>query len=310
MRKATLTSLAFVAFSYAANAQLSLTPRFGVEKSFTSLRYNDNQCLSPLGSVFSAQPTLRLDYKFKKTHGPFVELATNRSVVAFRFTDPETGATNYSAERGATQLRLGAGYQFSTKKMALGKSKPAMAAKSKSTAVNSRCGSYSISRCGKNAQPTAAKRVSKPMNLRIQPFVGAAFVPNPVSAVRTDAKGGTPVYQYSAGNWNTALSTGADFEFGRGSKRLFVVGVQYLKGLGNMNTETVQALSTSKQSIAHLRSNASAWNITVGVPVTLSKVKSKVKQPEVKKIQPEAKKPEAKKSCYQYRSRCSKTISL
>lgn len=306
MRKAALTSLAFAAIIGAANAQLSLTPRFGVEKSFTSLKYNNEKCFSPLGSVFSAQPTLRLDYKFKKTHGPFVELATNRSVVAFRFTDPETGASNYTAERGATQLRLGAGYQFSTKKISLGKSKPAVAAKSKSTAVNSKCGSYSVSRCSKSAQPASVNRVSKAMNLRIQPFVGAAFVPNPVTAIKSSETN----YQYSAGNWNTALMTGADFEFGRGSKRLFVVGVQYLKGLGNMNTETVQALSTSKQSIAHLRSNAAAWNITVGVPVTLSKTKSKAKVVEIKKTQPEVKKVEAKKSCYQYRSRCSKSISL
>ena len=64
--RAALTTLVFVALAYAANAQLSLTPKAGIESSNTSLNFNDLRCVSPLGAVISPQIGLRLDYKFKK----------------------------------------------------------------------------------------------------------------------------------------------------------------------------------------------------------------------------------------------------
>jgi hypothetical protein len=192
-----------------------------------------------MGAGVSPQFAVRLDYRFKKIHGPFAGIATNRSVLAYQFTDPETGATNFTASRGDMQFRLEAGYQVRTKP--LGK---------------------------------------KPGSLRIQPFAGMAFVPNTMTALVTDNSS----YRYNAGNWSSALIAGTNFEVGK-----MVVGVQYLKGLGNLSNETL--VSETKAVTTQLRSSVSAWNVTVGVPVSLAKKK---KAPEVKK-----------KSCSSYyRTRC------
>src|SRR5688572_21914346 len=98
--RAALSTLVFVVLAYAANAQLSLTPKAGIESSNTSLNFNDLRCVSPLGAVISPQIGLRLDYKFKKTHGPYLNVGTTRSLVAIQFNDPETGMTNFNAEPG------------------------------------------------------------------------------------------------------------------------------------------------------------------------------------------------------------------
>jgi hypothetical protein len=143
------------------------------------------------------------------------------------------------------------------------------------------------------------------MNMRIQPFAGMAWIPNPKAAVKTiDA-----MYQYNAGNWSTALIAGTNFEVGKGTQRKFVVGVQYLKGLGNLDNET---LVTGKENIAsttQLKSSASAWNISVGVPLSLGKKKTAVQQTTVTApaVVPEVKKEAPKKqSCQKYRTSCGK----
>jgi hypothetical protein len=279
MRKEIYASLVFVVCGYAAGAQLTLTPKAGIEQSFTSVGYNNQSKFSPMGAAVSPQFAVRLDYRFKNIHGPFAGIATNRSVLAYEFTDPETGSTNFAASRGNMQMRLEAGYQVSTKPIALGKAKAAPAAKKS-------CAGYS-SRAVKN---------SEPMNVRIQPFAGMAFVPDPATALTSN----NAMYSYKAGNWSSAVIAGTNFELGKGSARKFVIGVQYLKGVGNLDNETLVTLPESKAVTTQLRSGASAWNVTVGVPITLAKKKvavvapAKAKAPEVKK-----------KSCSSYyRPRC------
>lgn len=307
MRKATFASLVFVVCGSAASAQLSLTPKAGIEQSFTSVGYNNQNRFSPMGSVVSPQFSVRFDYRFKNIHGPFVGLATNRSLVAYEFMDPETGATNFKASRGDMQLRMEAGYMYSTKPIALGKAKStAPAAKAASPKT---CGGYYMSRCGqaRAAAAEAAAKKNEPMNLRIQPFAGMAFVPNPQTALSSTMTDYAPAYQYKAGNWSSAFIAGSNFEIGKGAQRKYVIAVQYLRGIGNLGNETLVTGTDTKATITQLKSSASAWNVAVGVPLSLTKKKTVVKETTVTApaIAPAAKQPEAKKStCPYYRSRC------
>jgi len=273
-----LTSLVLAATTLAANAQFSLTPKAGLESSRTSISYNDVNCISPLGAYASPQIGLRLDYKFKKQHGPYVGLALNRTTVAMQFDDPETGMTNYTASAGDRTIRIEGGYQYSFKPISLGSknkssSTPATAKQNTSTQSKSGC-HKSRSSCGSKSKQALAKAPAKnkSWNMRIQPSLGMAYVPGNNPNVETNIDGAN--YQYNAGNFKTAVIAGTDFEFGRGRDRLFTVGVQYMKGLGN-NAETITTQSANKSSTAYLSSRTSAWNITLGMPFTLSKSKSK-----------------------------------
>ncbi|HYF29858.1 MAG TPA: hypothetical protein VD993_01950 [Chitinophagaceae bacterium] len=297
--RAAFTLLVFVALGFAANAQLSLTPKVGIEPSNTSISYNDLRCLSPLGSYVSPQIGLRMDYKFKKTHGPYLALATNRSSVAMRFDDLETGMNNYSAVAGSRQIRIEGGYMFSTKPIYFNKS-ASKKSESKQSAKQGKsgCSKYARSGCGsksKNA-PALAKNKNNGWNVRIQPSAGIAF--NPGNRPNLEANKNGALYQYNAGNWKTALTAGTDFEFGRGRDRVLTVGFQYIQALGNFGDETITTQAGGKSSTTYLSSNASMWNVTVGVPFTLSRKASASKQ---KQKQREIKVREIKKQCIYYR---------
>lgn len=313
MRKAALLSLVFVACGYATNAQLSVTPRVGIEQAFTCVQYNSTSCIKPMSSNFSPQVSLRMDYLFNKAHGPFVGVASNRSVVEYMFTDPETGDKEFTADQGDWKLRLEAGYQVSTKPIALGKSSKQAATKAPKPM---------LSPCGARLNNARVATPQKPvMNLRIQPYAGMAFVPNTQTAISSNMQENETVYTYSAGNWNTAFITGVNFAFAKGNVGKYVIGVQYLQGIGNLSTETMTTAVENKQINTQLSSNAAAWNITVGMPLSFKKEKqaapakavapaaAPVKAAPAVMEQPkktEAPAPEKKKSCIYYKSRCSK----
>ena len=138
--------------------------------------------------------------------------------------------------------------------------------------------------------------------MKLQPSVGMGFIPNTMTDVITKTEGGMAAYEYSAGNWNTALMTGMDFEFGKNSSRLFTVGFNYIRGLGNLNTQTISSVVGSKTLTTQLNSEMSGWNMRVGVPFTLGAKKAVVKAPPVK-----AEKPKSGCSQYRIQYRCSKT---
>src|SRR5215203_6363181 len=94
----------FVASIYVANAQLS------IENSRTEVTFNKEASFSPLEGTFSPQSAIRFEYALKKGHGPFLGLATSRSIVKYNFSNPETGMTDYTASRGNAQLRFEGGY--------------------------------------------------------------------------------------------------------------------------------------------------------------------------------------------------------
>lgn len=296
MRNAALTILLFVAFGYAANSQkFSLVPQVGFENSKTKINYNDLSSFSPIGVKFSPAASLRLNYSSKQGHGFFVGVATSRSVVSFNFTDPETALNNFTATAGNMQLRMEGGYQFNTKPISLKGNKQSSAKKTekKDCGSSSRC-------CSRNSNKAKEQSVSKSKNswVRIQPSIGMGFIPGTKNDVAIKTQAGQTTYQYNAGNWNTALIAGTGFEFGRGSTRQFTVSLNYIKGLGNMNEQSITTVSAGKTVTTNLSSASSSWNLKVGIPFTL-KAKPKSER-----------KPEHRRSgCGQYRMiyRCNRS---
>lgn len=289
MRSIALTAALFIA-TIAMNAQqrLSLTPQVGFENSKTSINYNNLGSFAPLSGELNPQISLRLDYKFKQGFGPYIGASTSRSVVLYSFDNIENGMNVFSATKANMQLRLEAGYQFTTGQLFFNKARSSSNTVSKTKAQSkSSCGSYSYrSQCEKKSssvasrcqdkQNLAKKAVNKNKGnwVRLQPSVGIGFIPSPKTDVITKTQGGQTVYEYRAGNWNTALMTGMGFEFGRNKQRLLNVSVNYLTGIGNMNKQTVSGLSGTKMTYANLESGASAWNMRIGIPFTLAEKKA------------------------------------
>jgi len=309
MRKAALASLVFVASGFATNAQLSISPRVGIEQAFSCVKYNNTSCINPISTNISPQVSVRADYLFNKVHGPFVGIASNRSLVTYEFTNPETGDKEYSAEQGNWKIRLEAGYQVSSKPISLGRAAK-QSAKTVSTVNLSPCAAARI-------QQAMATLPQKPvMNLRIQPYAGMAIVPSPEKVITTAVKSNETVYQYNAGNYTSAFITGLNLAIAKGSVNKYVIGIQYLRGIGNMNKETLNTSTENKLVTTQLSSSSAAWNVNVGIPLSFAKNKQPAVAP-VKAVMPakaeapatvEAPTPATitpvKKSCGYYRFRC------
>jgi hypothetical protein len=317
MRTAAFILVFFVAFCYAANAQkFSLLPHAGFENSKTKIQYNDLPSFAPAGVVTSAQFGLQLNYKIKSGHGIFLGAASSRSIVPFSFSDPETGMTNYTTTNGDMQLRFETGYQYNSKPLFFKKSGKGSAnvTQNKTTERKSCCYAYR-SHCMKNSSTasrsaTTEKTKQQPQKsnssgwVRLQPSAAFAFIPGTPSDVITKSVNGQPAYEYRAGNWSTAVMTGMAFEFGKNKTSLFTVGVNYFKGIGNLNTQTISTVTASKTLTTQLSSEVSGWNMRIGIPFTLGAKKTAThKQTENKTYQ-------QKRSCSQYRTiyRCNKTF--
>jgi len=318
MRVATLTGILIVALGNATNAQLTLQPLFGLENSKTTIDYNSIRSFSPLGGVLSPQAAFRLDYKFKKGHGPFVGMSTSRSSTSLGFPEAKDGIDNYTAKVGNYLFQLEGGYQYSSKKIALGKSK--QPAPKTEAAPKSRCGSYSpySSRCSRSynsvahgyGYPQKVAEVSSKKNnsawMRIIPSLGVSYIPGAKNTLNQKTEGGQTVYEYMAGNSNLAVLMGTGFEFGRGNHRSFTLNFNYFKGVGNLNTETFTQVDGNKTSTATLNSVSSGWNLRLGIPISLGKSAKEVK--EVKQVNQvkEVKKPQ-QKCIYRMQYRCGKS---
>ena len=288
MRRVALSGL-FIVSALAMNAQkLSLTPQVGFENSKTSVNYNNLGSFAPLGGEFNPQVSLRLDYKFKQGFGPYIGASTSRSGVLYNFNDVENGMNVYNATKANMQLRLEAGYQFTTKPILFNKAKKPTGSSSKTKSSDkpsnkSSCGSYSYrsscsknyssqsSRCQSKSSATAKKAENKSKGgwVRLQPSVGVGYIAAPKTDIVSKSQGGQTTYEYRAGNWNTAFLTGMGFEFGRNKERLLNVSINYFKGIGNMNQQTISNESGIKTSYATLDSKASGWNMRIGIPFTL-----------------------------------------
>jgi hypothetical protein len=275
MRNAALILFFFVAFGYAAKSQrFTLLPQVGFENSMTKVNYNDLGSFSPAGAKFSPQASLRLNYSSKQGHGFFIGAATSRSIVAFSFTDPENGMNSFTTTPGDMQVRLEGGYQFSTKPISLGGSKQSSTTATEKRNCSHSC-SHSCSRSSNKEKPISSG-AGKNSWVRIQPSVGMAYIPFAENDIETNTEAGQTTYEYSAGNWKTAVMAGTGFEFGRGKTRQFTVSVNYFKAIGGLNEKTLTTVSSGKTVTTTLSSASSGWNVRVGIPFTL---KAKPKAP-------------------------------
>jgi hypothetical protein len=312
MRTAALTLVSFVAFGFAAGAQkFSLLPQVGFENSKTKVRYNDLSSFSPAGVNFSPQVGLRFTYTTKPGHGIFLGTASSRNVVPFSFTDPENGMNSFKTTTGCMQLRFESGYQFSSKRISLKRSGSNTTANGENKiSEKKQCGVFSFrSHCTKNKTSASrssntekAKPVIKGSWVSLQPSVGLGFIPSVKTDVVSKTQNGQTTYEYRAGNWNTGLITGMGFEFGKNNTRLFTLSINYFKGLGNLDKQTISTVIGSKTLTTHLQSEVSGWNMRIGVPFTLGAKKTGIKQKTEKNTQ------QRKTNCSQYRSmyRCNK----
>src|SRR6187397_1969894 len=162
MRSLALSGL-FIVSALAMNAQkLSLTPQVGFENSRTSVTDNTLGSFAPLGGEFNPQVSLRLDYKFKQGFGPYIGASTSRSGVLDSFNDIENGMNAYVATEANMQLRMEAGYQFTTTPIFFNKAKQSASTSKTRSSGKSSCGSYSYrSRCSRSSYSRSGHCQSK-----------------------------------------------------------------------------------------------------------------------------------------------------
>lgn len=299
MRTAALL-LFLVAFDFAASAQFSLLPQAGFENSRSVIQFNDQNSLAPLGVRVSPQASLRLNYTSKSGQGFFVGVASSRSSVLVSFENPETAMNAFRAISDNMKARLEGGYQFTSPKINLGKAKPSAQKSGTANTVSrssysGRCGSYSYNRCGNKSDKVEKVAAKAATWVRIQPSIGLGIMPGAGKDLFSKTVGGQTIYEYNAANWNTALITGANIEFGRGNKGLMTVSLNYFNGNG-LNKKSISTSQGNKIFTTTLRSDVSGWNLRVGIPFSLSKTATSKS-----KTQSIEKKEKPQNRCGQYR---------
>ena len=275
MKPAAFTMMPVLFVAISANAQLSFLPQLGFEQSKTLVQYNNSSSFSPIGSQANLKANLRMDYRFKKSHGPYIAVGTAPGAVAFSFNDIANAATNFKAAQNSLQWKLEGGYQYTSKPINLKKASAKQAEKTttQNTEVRSKCGSYySYQRQERTA--TTAKKQDNNLNLRLQPSVGVAYLPS----IKNDVVSNGSSYQYNAGNYKTAFTSGMGFEFARGKQRLFTITAFYTKGLGNLD-ETITSIQNNKDVNNLVSSNTSSWSLMAGVPFSFTKKQKVVLRP-------------------------------
>ena len=293
MKPAAIMGMLFLLLCGTASAQLTLLPQLGFDRANTKISYNDITSFSSADAWGAFKASLRLDYRFKGGHGAYAGFGTRPGVQEIIFANPTSASSNFKTNTAATRWGLEAGYLFSSKPINLGKgSKTPSSPTAQRTEEKKQCGTYSRSHCGSQKETRMAKK-SPTMNMRLQPSVGLAYIPS----IPNDLEMEGAAYKYNAGNWETAVTGGMGFEFGKGRQRLFTVNVSYAYGLGNQDAKTLTTLENSKTVENQFRSQTSTWGLSLGVPISLTGNKK-----------PAAKKPASqqrvKKDCSSYRSRC------
>jgi hypothetical protein len=313
MRHAVLPGMLFLLIGSAANGQLSIQPQVGLEQSITSFSFN-NSSFSSLPNQLEPKGAVRLDYKFKKGHGPFMSIGSSPGVSSVHFDGFDNVQNQYTTTVGSTQWRLEGGYQYTSKPINLKKGSSqkttAVTKTTTNTAGQRRCGSY-YSKSSSSAAKTVAPKIDNSLNMRLQPSAGAAYVPSAKENVTVDETANQTTYQYRAGNYTTAFVSGLGFLFAKGSKDLFSLNVFYLKGIGNLNNQTLTKITEGKTTTAQIRSATSSWGLTLGLPLQLQKPKQ-AKQA-VAPVTPVEKKESYQSRCGQYKqsssSRCTRAYN-
>ena len=305
MRRALITGMVLLAWGHASNAQkLNLTPQIGFEKNNTTVSFNGHTAYSPICNEVSPQLGLRMNYEFKKGHGPYLAFGTTRHIISMNVDQPENITRDLDATRHAVKFRSEAGYQLSTKSINLsGKSKSTASVKSPAMQSQKVCGSYSRYKCGNKPSESLSMqkkevashnyaKANKGWSMRIQPSAGAVFVP----ALREDValSGEQTSFSYHAGNYDMGIVSRVGFEFAKNNAARFTVALQYLKGISNLNDRQVVTTSGTKSHTTNVGSSVSSWSLVAGIPINLYKKQQVQKKPVVMQ----------KKEVKHYPSRC------
>lgn len=304
-----ILSCLFILAGYSLQAQLSLVPQLGFENTHTNVEMNESSSFSPSGSMLSPQAALRMNYLFKRAHGPYISVATSRSILNLKFTNPETAMNDYIASRAGTQLRLEGGYQLSTKPIYFKKNARNIAP-AKNTGSHSSLKSHcnkllAKSSCHGKSLEAPVKSSKKGAWVRLQPSIGVAYLPTGVpKQITSTSQGNQKSYQYNAGNFNAALVSGVGFDFGKGRTSKFNVSLNYVKSLSD-NEQSVTTVQGNKTTVTNFASQSSMWSVRMGFPINLNKQKTAVKKlPQIQKSYEQEKK--CGQRLYEYRYRCIK----
>jgi hypothetical protein len=255
------------------HAQFSITPYAGLEQATNTLRYGKGLTASDVNG--NLKTGLRMDYRLRTGHTPFVNVTTSPSPVNFSFTNSGELLRQANAVRSNLQLRLEAGYQYSSKPIQLGKKEPAASnmannAGSITGEKKKSCGSIaSRSRCGSNSKTPNSPAVNNLLSMRLQPALAVAYIPSQVQTVKQTPNG----FDYAAGTWRTALVPSLGFEFAKGSQQLFTLTAFYTRPLGQKE-EMVTTQLESKTVSTLLQPQSSTWGLTFGVPFSFSSTKA------------------------------------
>jgi hypothetical protein len=292
MKPTLLSCLVFLLAGTAARAQFSLLPQIGFEQSRTSLNYGNG--LSAMNANANVKAGLKMDYKLKSGHTPFINLTTVSAPDIFTFSN--TGALIDRFQSGTPKLMLQAGYQYSSKAIQLGKktaaNKSMNEVKEEANMRQYRCGSMGRSRCGQQRSMSKFNSLNNALNMRLQPALALAYVPSATPAIAPKGDG----FEYKAANWKTALVPSMGFEFAKGQQRLFTVSVFYTKPLAQ--TDEIATLASGAKAISvPLQAKTSSWGLTLGIPFSFTK-------PSQLKTRRQSK-PIEKKECRRYYHRCN-----
>ena len=260
----------------ALHAQFQFLPYAGFEQARSTVSTGLRSVQDINGFIKAG---LRTGYQLKGGHSPFLNLTTNPAPVHFSFDN--TGALLNQFRSSNLQLRLEAGYQFSSKPIQLGKNRspqrtPAALA-APATAQKRSCGSAMYrSSCGSRQAKAAAAPTNTNLNMRLQPSVAVAYIPASNQQVTTKGTG----FDYTP-SWNTAVVPAIGFEFAKGAQRLFTLGVFYTAPLGQ-KAEAVNTALEGKSMTTRLQPQLATWGVTMGVPFSFAKTKTTPKAPVVK----------------------------
>ena len=250
-------------------AQFSLLPQIGFERSSTSLVANS---FSGAHVTTQLRASLKADLRFKGGHGPFINVGTAPAPVGFLFHNDSTLVAAKPEKAGNLQLRMEAGYQYTSKPIRLGKGSTVTVAKpsaNKTYTYGQRksCGSnYYRPSCGDKKVVAKQSAAKKAWNMQLQPSLALAYLSgnNPTLVRHADG------YRYYADAWNTALVPAMGVSFGKGQHQLFTLTVFYTRPL-DMAPEEVTSVSGGKPVVTAMNPKASAWGMTLGVPISLGK---------------------------------------
>lgn len=273
MKPAAFVSALFLLAGTAAHSQWSLLPHVGIETPHSNLYVNGQKAVASLGGTSFFKAALRTDYRFKGGHGPYASMGSSPAALRLSFTDPETLSTTYATQTGGQQWRLEGGYGVSSRPIyfkkgaATSATRKTTSSQTNTVLVKKRCGSETyMYRCQRSA---ALQKLTKnrALNMRLQPAVGMAYLPNTKATVVPEGRS----TRYRVGNWNTALVSSIGVELARGPQRFLTLQLAYTKGIGQLHTRTVATVVDGKTTLTTLRATASAWALTAGIPIQLTK---------------------------------------